>query len=465
MKMIWSKIKEFFSVRQMNEEGAGSISLMVVSLAVVIMAGMVATTATMGMATTYDQLSQREANTSAENALNDAVGKLTADKCSSTIYQPNSNGWRWQIFKTANEKMPLSHEEENVFSGCPTKDDKWVLIVATGKGRDNALTSKTAVYKILGDVSSVIPQAITGKGVSTVSGTVSNPNEINKAYGLSGTNGSMYVGTDGLNCQNTNLNMNVVSLDGDPDQLVDCPIKGDFKTNGTTNFGTNSYLYGDLCSTVSVTAESSAMIKGTATVSTSCNSKIRGNFYGYLPDPRDAVKFTGAQCNNWNTFSAAVNGLTGDKNMVDLRGCTSADLNATINSSTANKKIVLQGNVTLLMNEGSGARNIIVSSLDGEPYTLSFATPSSVSSPSKSACKTAGSVNTYSNLTYQDGTSGILYSACGLTINNSSINGQIYSGEKLNFNNSDLNYSLVELPYAFRPVAPIGRAQQLVRVY
>lgn len=461
MKIIWSKIKEFFSVRQMNEEGSGSISLMVVSLAVVIMAGMVATTATMGMATTYDQLSQREADTSAENALNDAVGKLTAGKCSLTIYQPNSNGWRWQIFKTANEKMPVSPKEDNVFSGCPTKDDKWVLIVATGKGRDNALTSKTAVYKINGDVSSVIPQAITANKA-----TLSNNLGIQQDSGVSGSNGSMYIGTGGITCTNSELRINPTSLNGSPvNQFTNCPIYGDFTTARTGYLGTDSYLYGDMCSVVSMTTASRAMVLGKRTESAAtCGPKVKGTFYGYLPDPRDGVKFSGGQCGTWSTFNAAITSLTGDRNMVDMRGCTAANLNGTINS-TANYTITLKGNVTILLNEGMGAQNLTVKSFDGKPYTLSFVTPSAVSNSDTSTCGVANSTNTFNNIKYDPGISGMFYSACSVSITNSTINGQIYAGEDLNLQSSKLTYNLVELPYAFRPVADIGRAQQLVRVY
>lgn len=465
---IWTKIREFFSKRKRNNDGAGSIGLMVVSLTVTIMAGMVATSAYMSLAVTYDQLSQREADAAAETALNDAVGRFTAGSCGSA--NGTTTNWRWQIFKTANDKMPLSAKESGMFLGCPTLGDKWVLIVVTGKGRDNTFSNKTAVYRVFGEDSLIeapetniglVPQAITGKKI-----TLRDNLGIQQDSGVSGSNGSMFIGAGGLTCVNSEMRMNIASLNGTPaNQFSNCPVYGDVTTARAGYFNADSYLYGDMCSAVNMTSASRPMVKGVRTESAAtCGPKVKGTFYGYLPDPRDAVKFSGAQCNDWNTFRAAVMNMSGGDNMVDLRGCTATDLSRTING-TGDKTINLQGDVTILINEGMNAQKITVSSADGKPYNLNFATPSTVSNGSDSTCGLANSTNSYSAIKYNDGITGMFYSACNLSITGSTINGQIYAGETLDMSSSKLTYSLVGLPYAFRPVVDIGKAQQLTRVY
>lgn len=468
------RLRNFIAARKRTEEGAGSISLMVASLAVTIMAGMALTSATLSLSTTYDQLSQRQADAAVDLALNDAVNIMNAGNC--FIAQSNSpdGKWRWQIFKTKNEKMPMSNEQDDVYSGCPTYEDKWVLIVATGKGRDNTFSKKIAVYKtygtastkkpeiIIGDTgSNAIPQAITGKKV-----VLTNNKKIEQATGVTGSNGSMYVGSEGLNCVDSEMKINIHSSNTANSQITRCSIYGDVNTNGKgQSYFSASPLYGDLCSTVSVTSQSAPMIKGNLkNTDASCASKVKGTFYGYLPDPRDGVKFTETQCSSWSTMREKIMGMKGDKNMADLRGCTAAQINSTLNSS-GGKTILLQGNVTILLNEGASAQNIAISSTDGKPYTLSFATPSPLSSVSESKCGVPGSTNTYNKITYSSGTSGVLYSACSLTVNNSTINGQLYAGETLTMDSTSLNYSLVELPYAFRSVKDIGKGRQLIRVY
>ena len=468
------RLRNFIAARKRTEEGAGSISLMVASLAVTIMAGMALTSATLSLSTTYDQLSQRQADAAVDLALNDAVNIMNAGNC--FIAQSNSpdGKWRWQIFKTKNEQMPMDNNEPNVYSGCPTYEDKWVLIVATGKGRENTLSKKIAVYKtygtastkkpeiIIGDTGSrAIPQAITGKKI-----VLNNNKKIEQDPGVTGSNGSMYVGSEGLTCDNSEMKINVSSVKGTAsDQLTNCPVYGDFNSQKTSNFGANSYLYGDLCSTVSVASESAPMIKGNLkNADASCASKVKGTFYGYLPDPRDGIKFTGTQCSDWSTMSAKIMGMKGDENMADLRDCPAAQINSSLNTTSA-KELEIQGNITILLNEGSNVKNLEISSVDGKPYTLSFATPSPLSSISESKCGVPGSTNTYNNITYGSGTSGVLYSACSLTVSNSIINGQVYAGETLTMSSSSLNYSLVELPYAFRSVKDIGKGSQLIRVY
>lgn len=467
------RLRNFIAARKRTEEGAGSISLMVASLAVTIMAGMVLTSATLSLSTTYDQLSQRQADAAVDFALNEAINKFNAGACFS-VSGTKGNEWRWQIFKTKNEKMPMSNKEPDVFPGCPTYEDKWVLIVATANGRDNASSKKIAVYKTHGyasgtnlenitgeTASSSVPQAITGKKV-----VLSNNKKIEQATGVTGSNGSMYVGSEGLSCVDSEMKINIHSSNTVNNQITRCSIYGDVNTNGSgQSYFSTSPLYGDLCSTVSVTSQSAPMIKGNLkNADASCASKVKGTFYGYLPDPRDGVKFTGTQCSSWGTMRAKIMEMRGDENMADLRGCTAAQINSTLNTS-GGKTIPLQGNVTVLLNEGASAQNITISSADGKPYTLSFATPSTLSSVSESKCGVTGSTNTYNNIKYDSGTSGMLYSACSLTVNNSTINGQVYAGETLTMSSSSLNYSWVDLPYAFRTVKDIGRGKELIRVY
>lgn len=450
-----NKLRDRFSEARKDESGAGGLlSLLGVGLLVTVIAMSAASIATFSVSVASNNLSSRQAVDSANSAASEALSKLTKNGCQS---RHNTTDYSYSIYRSAHKTAPTSTGSPSLQAGCPTGSDKWVMIEAKGKGMNDQERTVISTYKWTPSGSVVIPEAINSGQATVLTGS--------KVYSDLGTIGpatiytkkaSSWSSSESLNCQDSNVTANVHVENTSKFSLNSgCVIKGNFASKFDVDLSRVS-VQGSACSVGSITNPSNA---AGGSKSRLANCDYRGSSYGYKPNTTSALKLSGTQCTN---FTILKNLLESQANpvIVDSTSCSS---NTMWNTSSA-KVLQLKTDITFIMNPAS-ITNLTIQPAAAFSPNFSIIDPSSAASSTAQTCRASGSKMSIKNVTYTDGTSGMIYTACSLELTGSKITGQLYGGDRVSLNSSELKYKPIELPGTTIEPTKFKNTLNLVRVY
>lgn len=438
-----------------DESGAGGlISLLGVGILVTVIAMSAASIATFSVSVASNSLSSQKAMDSANSAVSEALLKLTKSGCQSKL---NTTEYSYSVYHSEQKNAPTSIETTGLQAGCPTVSDKWVMIEAVGKGMDDHERTVISTYKWTPSGSVVIPEAINSGQATVLTGS--------KVYNDVGTIGpatiytkksTSWLSSESLNCQDSSVSANVHVESSSKFTLNSgCVIKGNFGSKFDVDLSRGS-VQGSACSVGSITNPSNAA-GGSKSRLSDCD--YRGSSYGYKPNTTTALKLSGTQCTN---FTILKNLLESQANpvIVDSTTCSS---NTLWNTSSA-KVLQLKTDITYITNPGTIANLTIQPSAAFSP-NFNIIDPSSLASSTAQTCRTSGSKLSIQNVTYADGASGMLYTACSLELTGSKIAGQLYGGDRVSLTSSELKYKPIDLPGTTTEPTRFKNALNLIRVY
>lgn len=487
--MWFFKLIESFFKRERGEQGSGLMTVLGVSLVVTIAAGTITSSIVMASNLTSEKLSQQQADAAAEAGIADAVHIYQTGNCVASSPMHDSPKYKYNFYRSNSENYPTTKGETGTYAGCPgdsgegsgSKADRWVMIESTGYGKNNMSKSKTAVFKLEPKNMTVIPQAITAKAAVFSNGTT-----IQKAAGNTSSNNAIY--TQGFICidsSNVVINANVkYESTNEWNSIENCKINGNIEgkiDNSKSSVDLKGIeVNGNACFNKTILNKQNVKSSRTS-VNVPCN--YEGTFYGYKPDLTESnvIKAKGNQCTAWSTAEDSIRGIIiaeypEENKIIDFTDCDPVKLKNALGSTSTGKTIPIKSNVTLIFKDDINFNNINISNSGTKNLALNIVIPSSTAD---SEISSPPNENNYAsirikNVNYLSGTSGVIYASSsgdgGITVENSSITGQIYSAALLGYANSTLNYSPVGLPNAEKTITEkkikdIGRAPDLIRVY
>lgn len=434
-------IKERLSQR--DNEGAGLVSILGVSMIVLIVAGSVTASAAISTTFTYSQLSSQQATDYAEAGLTDAIAKYESGVCQNSASNENSS-YSYSVYRSSSSvEPPTNVNDPQTKPGCPQPEDNWLIVKSVGKGINNAESTKTGIYKIVGKDENILPHAITTSTLDTK--TIET---LQTANGLSSNQPSILLnGTSAfrhtfLICDKNNSIDATVNINNQGLRSVDnCTINGNVKIKAALSPKTTVDINGNLCTQDVLYAV--PKVKGTITRNDP-NCSIVGSKYGYVPKAESitTLRSTENACRSWDGFASYMKNLEKTQDhIIDVRGC---NLYRILNT-TASETLEISTNITLLTNDIT-MNTLNINSKADKDVSFNFVTPSTTSSPNNSTNTTAlcGADNNVTELNYGTGVHGIIYTPCSITINNSSITGQIYAGNKVKLDQTSLTYMPTE---------------------
>lgn len=495
--MWFFKLIESFFKRERGEQGSGLMTVLGVSLVVTIAAGTITSSIVMASNFTSEKLSQQQADAAAEAGIADAVHIYQTGNCVASSPMHDSPKYKYNFYRSNSENYPTTKGEAGTYAGCPgdsgegsgSKADRWVMIESTGYGKNNTSKAKTAVFKINPANMSVIPQAITASQVDLKGGF-----SLNKAPG-STIKPSIYMKDSAYNnissffkcASNSIINANVKyesknsfnEYEGGV-STQDCTINGNLNidTPSTPNIDlSNLTVNGDVCSKqTSIPSASAKHVAGKLYKTTDCSTE--GTRYGYVPDMTDSFAADPESCTDWASFSEQIKEVSGknngENNILDLTNCGATSTDASnfaemmYVSVSPYRELIIDGDITLVFNKYFKLRNTSIKS-SKENHEINFVVSAKDADSSDSAYPSGVGTSTFTNVVYEDGTSGMVYTPYSFqTYYNTVINGQIYAGKQYISQTSSaivVNYTPVGLPNAEKKIKDIGRAPDLIRVY
>ena len=468
LRNMWQNLKNKRE-QVAKDEGSGLITILGVTMVVAIVATSVTMSAAVSTNFTYTQLNAQQASDFSDAAMADAVSMLSNDDMgyNACFYEHNdgkvsTKNYNYTIYRSSGATVPVNGiDDPQVKQGCPTDIDNWVLIKVDGKGRQDTLHSETAVYKIAKFNEEYLPHALqAGKMDLNAVGSLS------VAQGVLASQPTIFI-DDGdsnsasnpfLNCKSsTPINANIFLNNTNTEQTVnfpvasnECHINGDVIANGAINLRASGMYNGDVCS--HSTVGSSAYAKGTVEQNAS-DCGFYGTMYGYVPQPSVIEKpFTdqSRHC-RWSNIQSYLQSLEDDSHhIVDVSICSSTFGN------TLPKQLELSSDITIINNNSASSSNnlsanLTVSSKDGKNHSFNIVRPSAEANDNASnVCTTTDYVT---DVTYNKGVHGMIYTPCSLNVDKSNLIGQIYSGNKLTMaGNSSLSYMPSALVKAVEPI-------------
>lgn len=429
MKQAMKKMRENIRTRMKqhkDETGGGLITVVGVSLVVTVVVGTVLTSAAVSTQFTYSITNQQQADNASEAGIQQAVSAISIGECSDTV---TDDLFDYTVYTSDADAQPTSVEDATVRVGCPTDDDKWVLVESVGKGANDAMSTLTGVFDV-STGSDTLAHAITAKNVD-----LRTAGKMNIAPGVEKNQATIY-SDNTPECATTNpIDATLYINNTDIKKFNNCLINGDVKAKDNILVEPSSTINGDVCSLKDATGASDS-IKG-RTLKNDPDCATYGGYYGYVPNiPSDVVKFTNKQCISWSTFSTALENLGPGDHVIDATSCN----NFVFVSSQYNKPLELQGDLTIVKNDISMYR-IDVTSVVPEAVTFNVVAPSGSSNPDASTCGNPTAANaSVREVTYANGVHGMLYTPCSVNLWDSDITGQVYAGEKFTMTNGEFTY-------------------------
>lgn len=450
-----TKLRDRIAEARKDESGAGGlISLLGVGILVTVIAMSAASISTFSVSVANNNLSSRQAIDAADSAIAEAMLKLKKNGCQSRL---DTADYSYAIYRSSNKTAPTAIGASGLQAGCPTGSDKWVMIEAKGKGMNNQERTVIATYKWTPSGTVVIPEAINSGQATSLSGAkVSNDLGIIGPATIYTKRTTDWTSSETLNCQNSNIeaNIHVESTSRFP-LNSGCVINGNFGSKHDVDLSKGTIL-GTACSVGTVNNPSNAA-GGSKSRFADCD--YMGSSYGYKPNASTALKLSGTQCTNMTTLKNLLESQVNPV-MVDSTGCSSNS----IWGSTAAKVLQLKTDITFLMNSTT-VTNLTIQPSGAFSPTFSIVDPSSVESSLTQKCRSAGSKMHIKNVTYTEGTSGMIYTACSLELTDSKIIGQLYGGDKVSLNSTELKYKPIDLPGTSTEPTRFKNTLNLVRVY
>lgn len=468
LRNVWKNLK---NKREQagKDEGSGLITILGVTMVV----GIVATSVTMSAAVstnfTYTQLNSQQASDFSDAAMADAVSMLSNDDIgyNACFYEHNdgkvsTKNYDYTVYHSSGAEVPVNGvDDPQVEQGCPTSEDNWVLVKVDGKGRQDTLSSETAVYEIAKSNEEYMPHALQAGKVD-----LKGVGDLSVAQGVSASQPTIFVNDGNLVEQTVycdknraikaNVFFNNDNTDGSTTAFPGgstegCLIEGELIGNGGLTISLLNTINGDVCSHKDVSDNSNAVKGQVLRNQEDCG--FYGTMYGYVPQPTAIVKpysDSTRHCRDWATVQAYLESLPDDKHhIIDLSACN-------VLGGTANplKPLNISADMTILIQD-QGRTNLLssttISSKDGKDHVFNIVRPSTdANASSSSICTTVDNVD---KVQFNKGVHGMIYTPCSLNVSNSNIIGQIYSGNKLTMaGNSSLSYMPSALVNAVAPI-------------
>jgi len=457
---------------QRNEDGAGLITILGVSMVVLIVAASVTTSAAVSTTFTYSQLQSQQASEHADTGLTEAIATLSSgDKCINAKAPTDDEPYGYNIYYSISKEKPsTTNTEDGTYErGCPIEGiSQWILIESYGEGRNQTLTTKQAVFEVAGIGGNVLPHAMTA-GIMNFQ----KIGELNTANGLTSNQPSLYV---------SNPNANSILCSSSPENPVkadfywnndiirwfDCSVEGNVKVaSGLSVRDSANIIKGDVCSPLHIN-DTGNKVQGEK-IRNNPDCGFYGGRYGYQvkPEAVDLKVTKTSECNN--SLAIVQNYINNNpgKKIIDLTQCSSNW------NSQMNKELIVNDDTTILFNRIS-ISNLKINSTSNKNVTVNLVTPSGTADANDSTC-TSGTTTpeNFSRSSYGAGVHGMVYTPCNLDIDSSHITGQIYSGGTLRMTNSDntgayknttLTYMPSALPDAVVNIQDSDKKSELIRV-
>jgi hypothetical protein len=452
LRMRISQISERLK-QPKDEKGGGLLSLLGISSIVLIAALSIAGAATFGTILTHKNLANKQASSSIDSGISEALFKLSSGSCDASGFDSTLK-YSYEVYHSAALTAPSAVDAPELVAGCPTDLDRWVLIQSEGEGKNNTKKKSVATFKWIGDDARIIPQVITGEQVNLTSVEV-----LGSASGIK-VRPTIYSKNGGVLCVDSleKLEKNVnITVDG-ATSPIDCSITGDIRAISDADLN-SAEIEGDACSTGFLPNASNVAGE---TLESAANCGVIGSMYGYKPNfASNTISLNADTCANFAKFKQIVEA---DYSAPTILNATSCGTEFTNMLSTLDDKTFDIGanELTIVVDEDTTIRRLTVKTSDG-PSSLSFAIPSDASNSAQSSCSISASLN-IEDVVYKEGVSGMFYSPCSTNVKSSDISGQVYGGQSVTIENTSIQYYPIELANADLMVGDGKLPKHLVRV-
>lgn len=462
LRNMWQNLKNKRE-NAIKDEGSGLITILGVTMVVAIVATSVTMSAAVSTNFTYSQLNAQQAADFSDAAMADAVSMLNNDdiEYNACLYENNdgkvsTKNYNYTVYRSSGTAVPVNGvDDPQVKQGCPTSDDNWVLVKVDGKGRNGALRSETAVFKIAKSNEEYMPHALQAGTMD-----LKAVGDLNVAQGVLASQPTIFIndgdGASPISCDKTrtikaNVFFNNENKDGGirdfPSVSTEgCLIEGNVFGNGGLTMSPLNTINGDVCSHKNVNDAGKAVKGEISRNQEDCG--FYGTMYGYVPQPSVIEKpfKTADDCRFWDTEIQPELEKASDKHrVIDLTVCAPRLAN------NIYKQVSISSDITIINNSASMLSRVEVSSKDGKDHSFNIVRPSS--EDSASASSTCTTIDNVTEVKFSKGVHGMIYTPCSLKIDKSNLIGQIYSGNKLTMaGNSSLSYMPSALVNAVQPI-------------
>lgn len=438
-----------------QDKGAGLVTVFAFCLAAAMIMLSITSLAAFSASANSTKLSTQQADDAAESGASEAVYRYMQGDCANSVNTQNSadnNKYIYNIYRNSSPHYNPRASNDTLMYGCPTKNDRWMIVDVTGFGKNNnATVHKKIYYNIQSSENVNFPQAVKATTVGLDASTVANAPGTQINNPLITADGG-YISCRATSFVNANIRQSGTTF---PSNIL-CGVNGDVSSEGVVNASTDTSksIAGDSCSKKALTSTLKGRTLGKVSeYNASCN--VSSMIYGYVPATETENPYrrtlTPEQCDTWDHFQKTIEGINNPTVEITIDTTNCNNLQGTLSSpSVEQKKLIVKANLTFIMPEGITMSNIDIVANPAatsilNSYNVNFVMPSTTSGDNTFTCPSERN-SVVTNLNYTSKTGGMLYTPCSLRLVNSSITGQVYGGDLVQMMSSTVLFRPIGLP-------------------